>query len=245
MRDAQAAGHASMDYSFQRVVSQHRRAVLKEWMARWYVGSCCQHKALQNLVFLAGPHFGSRLAHHGRSMLAYVRFGGETGVRLLTSLELGSEFSWESNAKWLDPVNWKDKGVRPYCLIGDRVRRDPFKAKIFPAHFERGSDMVVRVPSGNLNFRRFKVDDSEELKAVADINGVPFAALADYVHSGSEDGILTSIKRRVDPATHLSLRLILRCLGVTDVAQYEQARKELALHTAETRQMEAARICTT
>ena len=211
-------------------------AVVKEWVSRWYVGTCCEKKPLRNVVFLAGAHFGSRLAHHGRSLLATVFYLGDTGERLLVSLELGSEFSWESNGQWLDPATWKAKGLRPYCLIGDQVKRSRFRSKIFPAGFERGSDMVVRVPAGNLNFRRFMIDsNTQKLAPVGQIQGVPFAALSDFVHSGPDRGIMNSIKKNTNRSNHLSLDLILRCLNVNNPTLYKQVREELAAVTAETR----------
>jgi triacylglycerol esterase/lipase EstA (alpha/beta hydrolase family) len=117
--------------------------ILKEWVVRRYTGSYAKHQALRNLVFLAGPHFGSRLAHHGRSMLARAAYWGDTGKNVLIALELGSAFSWRSNGEWLDRGHWEAKGIRPYGLIGDMVERDFFKSKIFPAGYEEGSDMVV------------------------------------------------------------------------------------------------------
>ena len=210
--------------------------VVKEWVSRWYVGPCCENKPFRNVVFLAGAHFGSRLAHHGRSMLAHAWYFGDTGERLLAALELGSEFSWESNGRWLDEAAWKAKGLRPYCLIGDRVKRSPFQAKIFPAGFEKGSDMVVRAAAGNLNFRRFTIDGTaSDLKLEGQIEGIPFAALADFVHSGPDHGIMNSIKKSATPSKHVSLRLILQCLGVTDSEEYEQVRKEFCEVTANTR----------
>ena len=119
--------------------------VSKQWIVRHYTGRFAAKKPLRNIVFLAGPHFGSRLAHHGRSMLAQVAHLGDTGKKVLNALELGSEFSWQINEAWLDSANWKAKGIRPYNLIGDRVVKQFFQSRIFPAAFEPGSDMVVRV----------------------------------------------------------------------------------------------------
>ncbi|MCK4503415.1 MAG: phospholipase, partial [Desulfuromonadales bacterium] len=64
--------------------------VVRHWIARHYRNEHCAAQPLQNLIFLAGPHFGSRLAHHGRSMLAHIRYLGDTGTKILNALELGS-----------------------------------------------------------------------------------------------------------------------------------------------------------
>lgn len=213
--------------------------VVRHWISHRYTGPCVAGDRLHNVVFLAGPHFGSRLAHHGRSMLAHARYAGDTGEQVLTALELGSEFSWGLATEWLDRTTWRDKGIRPYCLIGDRVQTalaERIAAAVFPAAFEPGSDMVVRCAAGNLNFVRYEYNAGKgRLHRAGAIDGVPFAALADYVHSGAEAGIMNSIKRRSDPETHQSLRLILRCLGVGDDPTYETVAGELAEITAATR----------
>lgn len=212
--------------------------VVKHWLVRHYVEGASEDRPLKNLVFLAGPHFGSRLAHHGRSMLAHIRYLGDTGERILRALELGSEFSWNDNGALLDPATWRDKGVRPFCLIGDRVIRNAFASKIFPAGYERGSDMVVRVPAGNLNFQRFELNALDgSVRKVGQIDGIPFGALWRYVHSGEDHGIMNSITRSANPEedAHQNLALVLRCLGVKTDAEYGQVAQELEQATAETR----------
>lgn len=212
--------------------------VVKQWIVEHYKGKWAARKPLKNVVFLAGPHFGSRLAHHGRSMLAHARYWGDTGKEILTALELGSKFSWANNAAWLTGTNWKAKGIRPYCLIGDRVKKDFFQSKIFPAGFEEGSDMVVRVPAGNLNFKRYRFDlASGQSKVLGEITGIPFAALEAYTHSGPGAGIMNSIKSGSTPATHQALKLILRCLSVKSAADYKRVEGELAAVTKRTRNM--------
>jgi hypothetical protein len=213
--------------------------VVKDWLAKHYVGKYALKKPLKNLVFLAGPHFGSRLAHHGRTMLAHATYLGPTGNKILTALELGSRFSWENNGLWLDAAHWRGKGIRPYCLIGDRVERDFFKRKIFPANYEEGSDMVVRVPAANLNFRRYELDgQTRKLRKVGEVSGIPFAAIANNVHSGEKRGIMGSITTRAQPdqAKYLNLKLILRCLRVDSQSEYESVRAEFSRVTKATRQ---------
>lgn len=200
--------------------------VVRSWVLQHYRGDYSLNFPLQNLIFLAGPHFGSRLAHHGRSMLAQVRFLGETGERLLENLELGSEFSWGLADGWFDPRIWLDKEIKPYCLVGDRVSKslgERMAAKVFPAAYEPGSDMVVRCAAANLNCTRYELDCvNSELKKTGEICGVPFAALGEYVHSGSDAGIMNSIKRRTRLDKHPALQLILRSLRVRSDADYSK-----------------------
>ena len=214
--------------------------VVKQWIVHHYRDKFAQSKPLKNIVFLAGPHFGSRLAHHGKSMLAQIKYLGDTGERVLTSLELGSEHSWEINEAFLNRSNWKDKGINLYCIIGDRVKKEFFASKIFPGAFEEGSDMVVRVPAGNLNFKRFILSQSNIAKLVGEINDVPFVALQDYTHSGPDYGIMNSIKRSTNPQSHLSLKLILDCLQVKNDADYTSVKESFKKILKETRKKRQA-----
>ena len=217
--------------------------VAKEWVARHYVGKFAADKSFQNLVFLAGPHFGSRLAHHGRSMISHIKYLGDTGNKVLTALELGSEFSWHINELWLDQTTWKAKGIRPYCLIGDKIYRSfkekaIFADKVFPAAYEEGSDEVVRVAAGNLNFRRYRMNAvTGKQEFVGDISGVPLAALSEYTHSGEDFGIMNSITRRAKPdqAKYQNLKLILACLEVKTETAYKKIREEFERITGQTR----------
>lgn len=236
-------GSAPWSDQFHMITHSTGALVVKDWVAKHYTGKFCEKKPLKNLVFLAGPHFGSRLAHHGRSMIAHAVHLGPTGNKVLNALELGSNFSWENNSLWLEKATWQKKEIRPFCLIGDRVEGNFIKSKIFPAAFEDGSDMVVRVPAANLNFRRFELKfngatKKVELQLVDEITGVPFAALADYVHSGDKNGIMNSItsKARPDQAKYLNLNLILKCLGVKNQTQYDRVGAQLAQVTKATRE---------
>lgn len=93
--------------------------VVRQWIVDHYREDLTKGRPVKNVVFLAGPHFGSRLAHHGRSMLAAAYYWGDTGDAILGALELGSPFCWDNNSAWLDHAQWQKKGIRPYCLTGD------------------------------------------------------------------------------------------------------------------------------
>ncbi len=231
-------GKSQWNKPFHMITHSTGALVVKDWVVDHYQGKFIAGKPLKNIVFLAGPHFGSRLAHHGRSMLAHAKYHGDTGNKILTSLELGSDFSWDSNKQWLDFSQWRGKGIKPFCLIGDRVERNFFASKIFPAGYEDGSDMVVRVPAANLNFRRFQLNGATgKIKKVGEISGVPFAAMADYVHSGDKHGIMNNITKNAAPNSteYLNLKTILQCLRVKTSADYDLARRGLAAITRKTR----------
>lgn len=234
-------GATPWETPFHLVTHSTGALVVRQWIAHHYQGKFAANKSLKNVVFLAGPHFGSRLAHHGRSMLAHAAYWGDTGDKILETLELGSAFSWRTNDEFLDKSTWRQKGIRLFALIGDRVKRDFFKSKIFPAGYEDGSDMVVRVAAGNVNFRRYLLDAARgTLRRTGEIQDVPFGALGEYTHSGEELGIMNSITRRARPSKDQNLRLVLECLNVGNSADYEAARRALQKATATTRKRRGA-----
>jgi len=244
IRDIAKALHRALDANlgskwtepFHIVTHSTGALVAKQWIVHHYKDRYAAGRPLRNVIFLAAPHFGSRLAHHGRSMLAQAAYRGDPGRQVLTALELGSSFSWEIHDAWLDPSHWSKKGIRPFNLIGDRVGRDPFKSRIFPAGYEHGSDGVVRVPAGNLNFSRFELSAAtSKLRRIGSIEDVPFGALAKYTHSGPGHGIMGSIRAGSTPSNHASLRWILECLRVETAADYVRVRDLLARETARTR----------
>jgi hypothetical protein len=209
--------------------------VVRHWISDLYDGKRTEGRPLRNVVFLAGPHFGSRLAHHGRSMLAHVKWGGATGRRILDGLELGSDYAWDLNGRWLDSSSWKGKGVRPYCLIGASSKASLLARTILPGTAEKGSDGVVRLPSGNLNFRRVEVDlVRKRARSVGSIEGVPFGAIDGFTHSGAS-GIMASITTAANRRNHRPLDLLLRCLSVRSGAEYRALGEQLKRVTVKSR----------
>jgi hypothetical protein len=209
--------------------------VARHWISNLYDGKRTEGRPLRNVVFLAGPHFGSRLAHHGRSMLAHIRWGGATGRKILNGLELGSDYAWELNGQWLDTSTWKAKGVRPYCLIGASAKASYLVRTILPGAAEKGSDGVIRLPAGNLNFSRVEVDlVKKRVRNAGRIEGVPFGAIEGYTHVG-KSGIMESLTTSANRRNHQPLDLILRCLAVSNAAEYGAIADRLARVTARTR----------
>jgi hypothetical protein len=226
------------DQPFHVITHSTGALVTKHWIVHHYREVYAEHRALENVIFLAAPHFGSRLAHHGRSMIAQGLYLGDTGKRVLEALELGSEFLWDVNEWWLDERNWKQKGIRPFNLTGDRANKDIFKSKIFPAGYEEGSDMVVRVASANLNFKRFVLEGKTlSFRETGRIEGVPFGALAAYTHSEEQHGIMNSITRNSTRENHQALRLIIDCLRVSNDQEYAAMYQTLGQITAATRRI--------
>ncbi len=232
--DKELAGDWSQE--FHLITHSTGGLVVKYWMLNFYSGKYSKRKSLKSIVHLASPHFGSRLAHYGRSMLGQIMELGESGKNVLAALELGSEFSWETNEMLLNQKNWKDKGVRIFNLIGDRVKKDMFKSKIFSAAYEEGSDMVVRVAAGNSNFKRFLLDGRNgEFSLIGELSNIPFGALWANTHSNADYGILNNIKKKSSIDNMLNLKLIVDCLKVKDEESYKTASEQLQLATIETR----------
>ncbi len=226
---------ANWNDKFHIIAHSAGALIVKHWIVNHYVNKYAANKALQNIVFLAGAHFGSRLAHHGCSMLTHMKYGGDTGTEILKSLELGSEFNWNITKEWFDKSSWKAKGIRLFNLTGDRIDNDFFASKIFPAGFEEGSDMVVRAAAANLNCTRFEVRASTgKLKKTGTINNIPFAALYKYTHSGDKHGIMKSIKK-TSTLRDQNLKLIIECLNVSNATAYKNMRDVLHTATEKTR----------
>lgn len=202
--------------------------VARHWIADHYEGKYAKGRPLRNLVMLAGPQFGSRLAHQGKSMLARIKFWGDTGKRVLTELELGSAGLWRLNEQWCDTSIWKGKGIRPFCLVGASAHPGFLTRTLVSATNEKGSDGVVRAAAANLNHRRYEVDlVANSARRAGEITGVPFGVLAPYEHSGEKNGIMNSITSVVTRQNHQALDLILKCLAVSNDQQYSQVRTAL------------------
>jgi hypothetical protein len=227
--------------------------IAKHWLLEHYNKNSYPRSRLQNLVFLAGPHFGSRLAHHGKSVLARVWREGDVGRRVLNALELGSEYSWDINLRIAAEADFfGSRGIRPYCVSGDKVSNDLLRHVSLAR--EKGSDEVVRGASANLNFRHFQFNMQRDEPFVPSkpdnqISGVPYALLRNYTHSGSGSSIMQSISAIPPPSwqidtrnqddSRLNLKLIVKLLNSgTDDASYSANAKLLAqLTDAESRRL--------
>ncbi len=144
---------------------------------------------IRRLCMLAPANFGSPLAALGKSVLGRILKGwrwdlrhlGETGQRILNSLELASPYSWQlalddlfdANFPIFDPNN---------LLATVMVGSGPYAGIREIAH-EAGSDGTVRVSTANLNAHYFLVDfvDPEKpvLKQESDVkHPIAFAVFA-------------------------------------------------------------------
>ncbi len=115
---------------------------------------------VRNLVYLAGANLGSGWASIGQGQVArwgrYVfERGAQRGVKVLQALEIGSSptidlhLALTSNGSRM----LEDFQVQEFVIIGTQADPQWFAFPVRYAH-EDGSDGVVRVSAGNLNFSR-------------------------------------------------------------------------------------------
>lgn len=204
--------------------------VAREWFRQQWVPTKKPGK-LGNMIFLASPHFGSRLAHHGRSMLAGIVKGGETGDRVLEQLELGCDFQWDLADDLLTGA-WSKASSRPFTFSvigGSFENRGMIARKILPASMEYGSDGTVRVAAGNLNLSRYRfginTNGSASFKQTGSFEESSFLVLPDKWHSGKK-GIMRSIKPSDTVSKHTGLAAIAECLSVSTKAQYRAIKSK-------------------
>jgi alpha-beta hydrolase superfamily lysophospholipase len=235
--------------SFHMVVHSTGGLVARRWIAKYYAGRDCPVK---NLLMLAPANFGSVLAHKGRSMLARVakgwNTGFETGNEMLYSLELGSPFQWELarsdlfSTKSNDPVLYGKDRVRPYVIVGSY----PYDSAVRKIVNENASDGTVRVAAANLNAHGVTIDftgDSKHLiepkisqwskRGGAD-NRFPLAVVPDRNHSTVKEPDSPGYAEHEADQRRLG-QLIVRALKVTNAQQYLKVREEWDEITAQTR----------
>lgn len=235
--------------SFHLVVHSTGGLVARRWIARYYADRPCPVK---NLLMLAPANFGSVLAHKGRSLLARLAKGWQTGLEtgdeMLYALELGSPFQWELARSDLfaqqpsDPVFYGADKVRPFVIVGTF----PYDSRVRRIINENGSDGTVRVAAANLNTYGMTVDFTgdpkhllaPQLKPWAKRGGddlqFPLAVVPDRNHgtvkAPDEPGYAKNPadQRRVG-------ELILQALAVKTAAGYGKVRRAWEAVTAETR----------
>ena len=113
--------------------------------------------AVENLVHLAGAHFGSGLAHVGKGQLTrwarLLALHTGSGTQVLDELLFGSWKSLDLAQHFLAPNKdmFNDYQVQEFCIIGSQI---PKLLRAIPIRYikEDSSDNTVRTSAGNLNF---------------------------------------------------------------------------------------------
>ncbi|MBA3543022.1 MAG: hypothetical protein H0T83_01045 [Chthoniobacterales bacterium] len=122
---------------------------------------------VRNLVYLAGANLGSGWASIGQGQVArWGRFvferGAQRGVKVLQSLEIGSSPTIDLHLSFAQSGTrmLEDFKVQEFIIIGTQADPGWFAFPIRYAH-EDGSDGVVRVAAGNLNFNHLVIQPKE------------------------------------------------------------------------------------
>jgi len=123
---------------------------------------------IANLIYLAGPNFGSGWGHIRKGQLAkWARLvfegGAERGMQILDALELGTERTLDLHLHFVRPGNLMiaDYGVHESVITGTQADVKWFAAPIRYAK-EDGSDGVVRVSGANVNFHYVRLGPTQE-----------------------------------------------------------------------------------
>ena len=118
---------------------------------------------VRNLVYLAGANLGSGWASIGQGQIArWGRFvferGAQRGLKVLGALELGSSPTIDLHLSFIGEgsLMLEDYQVQEFIILGTQADAEWFTFPIRFAH-EDGSDGVVRVAAGNLNFNHLVI----------------------------------------------------------------------------------------
>lgn len=151
---------------FDAIVHSTGMLVVRAWLTI-YSG---RNKRLKHLIGLAPATFGSPMAHKGRSFLGGIFKGNrksgpdfmEAGDRVLSGLELGSDFTWDLAHQ--DFLNEKAPGfttgdTTPYAFIFIGLKDYGFLKR---AVTEPGTDGTVRWSGAGFKCRKVTVDLTQD-----------------------------------------------------------------------------------
>ena len=152
-----------LESGFNVVIHSTGALVIRTWIRLFSP----QPSPIGNLVYLAGANLGSGWASIGQGQVArWGRFvferGAQRGVKVLQSLELGSGPTIDLHLSFTRPGSrmLEDYKVQEFIIIGTQADPSWFAFPIRYAH-EDGSDGVVRVAAGNLNFNHLVITPNE------------------------------------------------------------------------------------
>jgi hypothetical protein len=214
--------------------------VVRDWWNRFYRESQPVIRCpMSHLVMLAPANFGSALAQLGKSPGARLKTwfeGVQPGTGLLDWLELGSPESFELNFKWIHGGNGTgdDPPVFPFVLTGQSIDRRLYD-HLNSYTDESGSDGVVRTAAANINASYVQLVQTGpttppgdappqdpialEMKAYRRAPQTAFALIPGRSHSGNDKGIIASVRN--DGNEHPTVSAVIRCLHVSNQAEYD------------------------
>jgi pimeloyl-ACP methyl ester carboxylesterase len=214
--------------------------VARLWLKMYYEGNLADCP-MKHLIILAPANHGSTLAQLGKSTLGHIKatFGGvEPGVRVLDWLELGSDGAWKLNEAWLD-YDCVAAGIFTFVLTGQSIDRKMYD-HVNSYTGEPGSDGVVRVAAANMNYgliRLHQRGDGLEQMQIQRAPKTAFGVLTGLAHGGDKMGIMKSVTK-TNADTHQTTKWLLKCLMVSDAADYAAVSNELDQLTRDTQENE-------
>lgn len=155
---------ALLKTGFNAIIHSTGALVVRNWVRRFSPTP----SPLKRLIHLAGANLGSGWAHVGQSLLAkwgriVFQNGTERGMAVLSALELGADWTLDLHCHFLRNGTRMREDYRTleFCIIGSQV---PPPFTIPPVRYgkEDGSDGVVRVSAGNLNFHYLAIGPAED-----------------------------------------------------------------------------------
>ncbi|MFV0590216.1 MAG: esterase/lipase family protein [Draconibacterium sp.] len=208
--------------------------LVRNWWSTYYYhkpGSTCP---MSHLIMLAPANFGSALAQLGKGRISRLKSwieGIEPGQQVLNWLELGSAAAWNLNLEWINAETTAidSDTVFPFVLTGQSIDRK-FYDNLNTYTGELGSDGVIRVAAANLNGQYIKLvqgttaADADKLliEVFRQAPETAFRIIAGKSHSGTEMGIMASVKKRLnDTKSKATVRAIFDCINVTSKTEYD------------------------
>lgn len=202
--------------------------VVRGWIDQYYA-TRLKALPLSHLIMLAPPSHGSRLAGIGKSRLNRLRslWGAEPGVKILTALELGSQYQWDLDTAWITKKIHATPNFYPVVITGQWIDKKIYDT-IVPATYERGSDGVVRASSANMNIKKFSFVQGENIFEEV-MGGIPFLITPQTSHADERYGIMAGVPSK---GSHPTLEAIVQVLQVKDRRGYQLLEADFAMKTA-------------
>ena len=157
-----------LEQGFHLIVHSTGALVVRNWIRQ----HSSKPSPVKNLIYLAGAHFGSGLAHIGKGQLSrwsrFIFTGTEPGLQILDELEFGSWKTLDLHRHFLTHGQRMrvDYEIQEFCLAGSQVGCGTLKQvlSIIPIRYvkEDSSDNTVRTSAANLNFNYIPVTPTAE-----------------------------------------------------------------------------------
>jgi hypothetical protein len=213
--------------------------VVRNWWNMYYHNKP-EECPMTHLIMLAPANYGSALAQLGKGKLSRIKCwteGVESGQGILNWLELGSEEAWKLNERWILEAENQigEKGVFPFVITGQAIDRK-FYDNLNSYTGELGTDGVVRNSLANLQGRMIQLSQKVpipghtasqimthelHLSFLKEAAPTAFRIVSGKSHSGSEMGIMASVKKELtDTNSEETIEALFSCFQVETKKDY-------------------------